>query len=127
MSYDEETAAGADKFNLGTYFEQYGPQIIKGVLPTRQFMNDSSMKYAQSLLLVVFVADFNDIFDSQNIIDLAKVAKLPNSDLRRTLLYKVLAFSSNLVKVNKKTKKQVAWIEETRSINLEANEKQDLV
>jgi hypothetical protein len=39
------------------------------------------------------------------------------------MLYKVLTLCSTLVKVNKKTAKQVAWIEETRSLELLEDEK----
>ena len=42
-------------------------------------------------------------------------------------MYKVLCICSNFIKVNKKTKKQVAWIEETRSLDLMDDEKAALV
>ena len=69
LNYDEDKTVRADLFNLGTYFNQYGPQIMTGVLPTKQFTNDPAMTYRQNLLLVIFVQDFNAIFDSTNVIE----------------------------------------------------------
>lgn len=100
---------------------------MKGVLPTKQFMNDDNMTYRQNLLLVFFVNDFDALYDSANVINRSKKTGQTSYDLRQTMQYKVLAMCSNLIKINKKTKKQVAWIEETRSIELEQEEKQNLV
>lgn len=90
-------------------------------------MNDDNMTYRQNMLLVFFVNDFNALYDSVNVINRSKNTNRASSDLSQTMQYKVLALCSNLIKINKKTKKQVAWIEETRSIELEPEEKQNLV
>ena len=63
------------------------------------------MTYRQNLLLVFFVEDFNAIFDSTNVIEHIKKGSTACSDLTRTMLYKVLGMCSNMVKINKKTKK----------------------
>ena len=70
----------ADLFNLGPYFNQYASQIMKGVMPTKQFKaNDSEQIYRQSLLLTYFVKDFNALFDSVNLIEQMKGSMMVKS------------------------------------------------
>jgi len=67
-------------------------------------------------LLVAFVNGFEGIFDSTNaVLDHQQDGAC---DLRNTLQYKMLITCGTFVKVNKKTKQQVVWVEETRSIEL---------
>ena len=48
-------------------------------------------------------------------------------DLRQTLQYKLLITCGTFVKVNKKTKQQVVWVEETRSVQLNSFQKEELL
>ena len=47
--------------------------------------------------------------------------------LADTLQYKLLTICGQLVRVNKKTRMQTAWIEDTRAVFVEPEEKQELI
>ena len=70
------------------------------------------MSFSNIVLLVVFVQNFNELFDSTN----AMKGKTELTDLMDTLQYKLLTLCSNVYKVNKKSVKQTAWIQETCSV-----------
>ena len=74
-----------------------------------------------SILLLAYVPDFAGLFDLTNAM-LEYQGDEP-CDLRDTLQYKMLILCGTFVKVNKKTKTQVVWVEDTRSVLLSQDEK----
>mmetsp|Transcript_26898 Transcript_26898/g.35974 ORF Transcript_26898/g.35974 Transcript_26898/m.35974 type:complete len:84 (-) Transcript_26898:394-645(-) len=82
------------------------------------------MEYANTVLLVAFVANFDALFDSTNAV-LDHDGAGP-ADLRNTLQYKLLITCGSFVKVNKKLKNQMVWVEETRSLQLDEAQKSEL-
>jgi len=76
------------------------------------------MEYNDNLLLVVFVNDFDAIFDSTNAM-MDHEGPGP-ADLTNTLQYKLLITCGSFIKVNKMLKNQMVWVEETRSVQIDA-------
>ena len=69
-------------FDVGPYFNANAGNIIKGVIPSAQFKR-KSVDYNDTLMLLVFVQDFDAIFDSTNaVLDHEGVGP---ADLRHTL------------------------------------------
>ena len=89
-------------FDVGPYFNAYAQNIIKGVVPAAQFKR-TPMEYANTVMLIAFVADFDALFDSTTAV-LDHETHGP-ADLRNTLQYKLLITCGNLVNVNKRLKK----------------------
>ena len=115
LEFDEEQEIMPGLFDVGAYFNQYSQNIIKGVVPSAQF-KQVEQSYKNVVLLVAFAKDFDDLFDSSD-----KILTYDGDgvcDLKDTLQYKLLITCGTLVKVNKKTRQQVAWIQETRSVLL---------
>ena len=124
LEFDEEAQIMPQLFDVGPHFNDYAQNIIKGVIPAAQYKREEQ-DFSHSILLLVFVEDFAAIFDSTNAI-LAHEGQ-GAVDLTQTLQYKLLITCGTFVKVNKKTKSQVVWVEETRSVMLNAEQKQQLV
>ena len=76
------------------------------------------------ILFLAFVENFTAIFDSTNAY-LAHQGDGP-VDLRDTLQYKMLIMCGQFVKVNKRTRQQVVWVEESRSVMLTDEQKAEL-
>ena len=124
LEFNEEYEIMSGLFDVGPYFNMYSQNIIKGVIPSAQFKN-REQNYRHTILLTAFVPDFAGIFDSTNaILDHEEENAV---DLRGTIQYKLLIICGTFVKVNKKTREQVVWVEETRSVLLQPTEKQQLV
>ena len=75
-------------------------------------------------LLVAFVDGNDGLFDSTRAM-MEHDSSMP-CDLSSTLQYKLLITCGTFVKTNKKTKKQVVWVEETRSVELDLSQKQEI-
>ena len=119
LEFDEEAMIMASLFDVGSYFNEYSQNIIKGVIPSAQFKR-VQQDFSQTVLLVAFVPNFEAIFDSTNAVQAHNGEGAV--DLRHTLQYKLLITCGTLIKVNKKTKTQVVWVEETRSVMLKDDE-----
>ena len=70
--------------------------------------------------MVAFVKDHAGIYDSIT-------AEAANQSLEGTLMYKLLTICGTLLNTNKGKKKQVVWLEETRSTLLKNTEKSELL
>ena len=122
IEFNEEESIMPHLFDVGPYFNTYASNIIKGVVPSAQFKR-KKMDYKDSLLLVAFVRDFDAIFDSTNaVLDHEGIGPV---DLRNTLQYKLLITCGSFIKVNKRLKQQKVWIEDTRSVILDADQKNE--
>lgn len=124
LEFDEEYEIMSGLFDVGPYFNMYSQNIIKGVIPSAQFKS-TQQNYRHTILLLAFVPDFAGIFDSTNVI--AEHDEEGAIDLKNTLQYKLLIICGTFIKVNKKTREQVVWVEETRSVQLQQEEKMQLV
>ena len=69
--------------------------------------------------------DFNAIFDSINAITTPE-RENQEDDLTKTIQFKLLTICGNLVKINKKSVKQVAWVRYTRSVEISTQQKAQL-
>ena len=112
-------------FDVGPYFNVFSQNIIKGVIPSAQFKGATIQQHRHSLLLVAFFQDFADMFDSTNAV--WGYLGEQKCDLRRTMQYKLLITCGTFIRVNKKTKQQVVWVEETRSVQLNSFQKEELI
>lgn len=125
IEFNEEDAIMTDKFNIGQYFNQYASKMIPGPLPTGQFKDlTEKPAYKQAVLLLAFVRDEADLHDSSLAFDEQSYQGVV--DLTDTLQYKLLVVAGQLVKVNKKLKKQMVWVEDTRSVMLREDQKSQL-
>ena len=115
LEFNEEYEVMSGLFDVGPYFNMYSQNIIKGVVPSAQF-KQKVVTYRHKVLLVAFVTDFAGIFDSTNTYNHSEDGGVCN--LTKTLQYKLLITCGTFVKVNKKTKTQVVWVEDTRSVAL---------
>ena len=68
-----------------------------------------------------FVEDFDAVFDSEI------SCRAGETDLSRTLFFKLLTVCGTFLSFNEGKNKQVCWIEETRSVSLTVEEKQQLL
>ena len=109
-------------FELGPHFDQFKVNMLKTVPPTRQFSDQGSKQvYKHSFFILCFVADFDAIFDS------VTALKAGQTDLSNTLLYKLLTVCGTYLSNNHGKKKQVCWVEQTRSVQVTQDEKEQLV
>lgn len=121
LEFDEEETNCF--FDVGPYFNDYARNMIKGVVPCAQFKGQTQ-DYMHTCLLVAFVEGNDGLFDSTRAM-MEHDSSMP-CDLSSTLQYKLLITCGTFVKTNKKTKKQVVWVEETRSVELDLSQKQEI-
>lgn len=93
--------------------------MLRTVPPTRQFADNQIFKH--SLFLLCFVQDFEQLFDSV----LAEEAG--QTDLSDTLLYKLMTICGSFLKTNEGKPKQVCWVEQTRSVALAEDQKNEIL
>ena len=85
--------------------------MLKTVPPTRQFSDQGSKQvYKYSFFILCFVGNFEEMFDS--VVALAA----GETDLSNTILYKLLTTCGTYLANNHGKKKQVCWVEQTRSV-----------
>ena len=84
--------------------------MLEGVPPSKQYCQLSQAPgYRFTGFLVVFVPDFESIYDSLN----------PQAET--SLLYKLMIICGNLLSFNAGKATPVTWIEESRSTDLQAD------
>ena len=93
--------------------------MLRSIPPSGIFKSEKQ-PYNQACFLLAFVEDHAGIYDSI-------MALAANQDVEGTLMYKLLTVCGNLLNTNKGKKKQIVWLEETRSTLLKIKEKQQLL
>ena len=101
----------SDRYNLGTYFNQFAPRMIMGVPPTKQFLDVYDMSPHENLLLLAFMPNFNAISDSITILEANRFQEhLGDPDLSQTLQYKLLTICGSFLRSNKTTNAEFSRI-----------------
>ena len=87
--------------------------MLKTVPPTRQFSDQGSKQvYKHSFFILCFAESFEAIFDSETALEEGQ------TDLSNTIFYKLLTTCGFFLSNNAGKKKQVGWIEQTRSVQI---------
>ena len=77
--------------------------------------------FKHSFFILCFVQDFDACFDS------VMAEEQGETDLSETIMYKLMTVCGTFLKANEGKPKQVCWVEQTRSVELTAEQKEEIL